>query len=68
MRMKIEVEGCYYEDWSELSKFAAFRDIICKMENARSMIRERLKWPNEKESDEDFLDRLSTELWHDSFE
>lgn len=68
MRMKIEVEGCYYEDWHELAKFAAFRDIIGKMEEARSMIRDRLKWPNEKESEDDFLERLGKELWHESFD
>lgn len=43
MKYKLEIEGCYYEDWDQLKEFANLRDVISANWEAKSEIRSLLK-------------------------
>lgn len=59
MKMKIEVEGCPFEDGDTLKVFSMALDLHVAIENTRNEIRARLKWgDNLTEQEVDHLEKL----------
>lgn len=63
MKYKIEFEGDYYEEFDELRRIAAFREMDKAINIALSLIRQRLKYQNPTEEEVQTLERLREILY-----
>lgn len=63
MKYKIEFEGDYYEEFDELRRIAAFREMDKAIYEALSLIRQRLKYQNPAEEEVQTLERLREILY-----
>lgn len=63
MEMKIEVHGDLYDDADSLKIFVNAKELHSAICDARSLIRNRLKWDEELSNDEEqFLEKINDAL------